>query len=53
MWKDTGKKGWRWSQLGIKQGPRVKIAVCIFILKLNKGYIEATVTDYSGFQIVL
>lgn len=35
MRKDMGKKGWKWSQLGIKQGPCVKIAVCIFIFKIK------------------
>lgn len=53
MRKDIGKKRWKWSQLGIKQGLWVKIAVYIFILKLNKGCRKATVTDYSGFQIIL
>lgn len=53
MRKDMGKKGWKGSQLRIKQGPCVKIAVCIFILKLNKGYTQVTDTDYSGFQVIL
>lgn len=53
MRQDIGKKGWKWSQLEIKQGPYVKIAVCIFILKLNEGGIKATITGFSGFQIIL
>lgn len=52
MRKDMGKKGWKWSQLGIKQGPCVKIAVCIFMFKI-KCCIKVTDTDYSGFQIIL
>lgn len=55
MRKDIGKKGWKWSYLGIKQIPHVKIAIYIFMLKLNKDNIKVAVIAqwFSGYFIYI